>query len=58
MMEVVVTRTFLVPITSGPPVVAAVAFGIGGREVAADLIAEWLNKAKSNARSKSGDGED
>jgi hypothetical protein len=39
-------------------VAAAVAFGIGGREVAADLIAEWLNKAKSNARSKSGDGED
>ena len=39
-------------------VAAAVAFGIGGREVAADLIAEWLNKAKSNARSNSGDGKD
>ena len=39
-------------------VAAAVAFGIGGREIAAVLIAKWFNKAKLNARSESGEGED
>ena len=39
-------------------VAAAVAFGIGGREVAARLIGEWLDKAKLNPPSKSGERED
>ncbi len=39
-------------------VAAAVAFGIGGREVAARLITESLDKAKSHRPSKSGNGDD
>ncbi len=39
-------------------VAAAVAFGIGGREVAARLITEWRDKAKSHSPSNSGEGED
>jgi hypothetical protein len=39
-------------------VAAAVAFGIGGREVAARLIGEWLAKAESNKLPKSGQGDD
>ena len=34
-------------------VAAAVAFGIGGREVAAGLISEWTDKAKSHRPSRS-----
>jgi hypothetical protein len=34
-------------------VAAAVSFGIGGREVAADLISEWLDRAKSQRPSRS-----
>ncbi len=39
-------------------VAAAVAFGIGGREVAARLITEWLDRAKSLPPSKSVKGKD
>ncbi len=39
-------------------VAAAVAFGIGGREVASRLIGEWLDKVKLQRPSKSGDGDD
>ncbi len=39
-------------------VAAAVAFGIGGREVAARLIGEWLAKAKSHKLPGSGQGDE